>query len=125
MFNTLAEEKLKQNRAYLNKTLDNISELQYNWNNNCAEPFSKKLVERVRAVANRISFDIDIFPTGRNSIQMEIIENGFYLEIEFFENGKTSEFFMDDEHGIILLDENVIKDSDITDEHINCMFIKG
>ena len=46
-------------------------------------------------------------------------------QIEFYENGKTSEFFMDDEHGIILLDENVIKDSVITDEHINCMFIKG
>ena len=125
MFNTLTEEMLKQNRTYLNKALDNISKLQYDWNNNCAKPFSKELVERVRTVANRISFDADIFPTGRNSIQMEISENGFYLEFEFFENGKTSEFFMDDEHAIILLDENDIKDSDITHKHINCMFIKG
>ena len=125
MFNRLEEESLKRNRNYLNKALDNILKLQYNWNNNCAEPFSKELVERVRNVANRISFDVDIFPTGRNSIQMEIAENGFYLEIEFFKKGKTSEFFMDDEHGIILLDENVNTDSDNTDEHINCMFIKG
>ena len=61
MFNRLEEESLKRNRNYLNKALDNILKLQYNWNNNCAEPFSKELVERVRNVANRISFDVDIF----------------------------------------------------------------
>jgi hypothetical protein len=80
----LLEEKQKMRNLEI---LKGISELEYNWNNNEAEPFSPNLLSYCRNIINEIVHQPDIFPTGRKSIQMEYEkDNGEYLELEIFEN---------------------------------------
>lgn len=119
----MPDKILQRNRADMNKALDIISELKYNWNQYGAEPFSKELIERVRTVANRISYWADIFPTGRNSIQLEINDLVYY-EVEFFENGDTVECCINEDIDYVLFLRKV-QDTEITDEHIEDMLWKG
>ena len=119
----MPDKFLQRNRADMNKALDIISELKYNWNQYGAEPFSKELIERVRTVANRISYWADIFPTGRNSIQLEINDLVYY-EVEFFENGDTIEWCINEDIDFVLFLRKV-QDTEITDEHIKNAFVKG
>lgn len=119
----MPDKFLQRNRADMNKALDIISELKYNWNQYGAEPFSKELIERVRTVANRISYWADIFPTGRNSIQLEINDLVYY-EVEFFENGDTIEWCINEDIDFVLFLRKV-QDTEITDEHIKNALVKG
>jgi hypothetical protein len=69
------------------KKLDNFLLLESNWNLNGAEKFSKNLIDLTKTVINSISIQPEIFPTGRNSIQLEWEkDNGDYLEFEVFQN---------------------------------------
>lgn len=80
----LLEERKKGKN--LNK-LSMISNLNDNWNGNGAKSFSLDLVAKCSYIINEIIRQPDIFPTGRNSIQMEYEKaNGEYLELEVFED---------------------------------------
>ena len=58
--------------------------------------FSNKLVNRVATILSRLKNQPEVFPTGRNSIQIEFEKsNGDYLEFELFEDGKISKYYSD------------------------------
>ena len=73
--------------------LEEIEELEDDWNGNGASSFSPKLVSMARELVYTLSIQPIILPTGRDSIQMEY-ENacGDYLEFELFENGRLKMF---------------------------------
>ncbi|KYD19306.1 hypothetical protein ABET52_04195 [Saccharococcus caldoxylosilyticus] len=82
-----------------------ISKLDADWNGNGAAPFSSELIAKAFGVINKIIKQPKIFPTARDSIQLEFEnENGDYLEFELFidgvkifilyEDGRESEKFI-------------------------------
>lgn len=67
------------------ETLNRIASLRDNRNQYGAKRFSKELVEYVRTIIDKLGSQPDIFPTARNSIQLEYEKIGdFYLEFEIF-----------------------------------------
>jgi hypothetical protein len=65
--------------------LSTISKLSPNWNGYDAPAFSLSLIDKIKSFLFRLSIQPSIFPTGRNSIQLEYEkENGDYLEFEVF-----------------------------------------
>lgn len=76
------------------KILDEISKLEQNWNQYDADPFSKELIDKVKNIIKNLKYQPDyIFPTARNSIQLEYYnKNNDYLEFEIFENGEIQKF---------------------------------
>jgi hypothetical protein len=66
------------------KRLDEFAELPYDWNDNCAEPFSPDLIKLAKIIIHNLKQIPDVFPTARNSIQMEYEEGEKYLEFEIF-----------------------------------------
>ena len=67
------------------ETLNRIASLSDNWNQYGAKRFSKELVEYARTIIDKLDSQPDIFPTARNSIQLEYEKIGdFYLEFEIF-----------------------------------------
>lgn len=76
----------RQLRSVYNRLRD-FSELEANWDGNGAFKFSAELIENVEKILNQIKYIPEIFPTGRQSIQLEFEKsNGDYLEFEVFEN---------------------------------------
>ena len=75
--------------------------LSEDWNGSGALPFTQELISLVQALILKLNPQPEIFPTGRNSIQLEYErENGDYLEFEIFKdhvncfeilNGKENE----------------------------------
>lgn len=89
-------------------TLHQISELEDNWDNEGAQSFEKDLIKKVVHLVETIRFQPQIFPTARDSIQLEYDKkNGDYLEFEIFKNSAKM-FFCS--HG----GEHYEKDIDIT-----------
>lgn len=79
----LIEERKRRNNLH---QLEEISNLDYNWNGNGASPFSSRLISEATKLFNEMKKQPKIFPTARNSIQFEFEkENGNYLEFEIFE----------------------------------------
>lgn len=75
------------------KCLDEIESLEYNWNGNKATPFSKEFIVETRKIISTLPKQPFIFPTARSSIQLEYEKsNGDYLELEFFEDGRFTQF---------------------------------
>ena len=67
--------------------LENIAELETDWNGYGAEPFSAALVEEIKDIILSLHDQPEIFPTGRNSIQLEYhLPDESYLEFEVFED---------------------------------------
>lgn len=76
------------------KRLIEIEELPQNWNGNRANIFSKTLISTVRRFVESAIVQPNIFPTARDSIQVEYENNrGDYLEFEFFETGRIKKFY--------------------------------
>lgn len=70
-----------------NNALDDILHLEYNWNDNGAQVFSVKLVERCRRIVNQLVAEPFVCPTACGSIQFEYEkDNGDYLEFEIYED---------------------------------------
>lgn len=87
--------KIYSENYQLKKKLNNINTILSfkkfgnNWNGNGAEPFSENLIQKALDFINsaNLKFQPNVFPTGRQSIQLEYEKpNGNYLEIEIFEN---------------------------------------
>lgn len=70
------------------RKIDEISQLEDNWNGYGAEKFSVDFIERVRGIVTQLYFQPDIYPTAENSIQFEYENSkGDYLEFELFDVG--------------------------------------
>lgn len=98
-------EKLNKNRL----SLELYSKFNDNWNNNNALKFEVSHINLVKDLVNKLTYQPSIFPTGRQSIQLEYEKvNNDYLEFEIFNNGTCSFFSeidnMEDE-GFINVDE--------------------
>lgn len=67
--------------------LDSILALPNNWNENGAEKFNQKLVDRCKSLLDILPIQPEIFPTAANSIQFEYEKgNGDYLEFNVCED---------------------------------------
>lgn len=77
--------------------LESIRNLKDGWfNGQIGErnAFSDELVDKVKKIISNLKNQPEVFPTGRDSIQIEFEnENGDYLEFEFYENGKISKYY--------------------------------
>ena len=73
--------------------INEIRELQDDWNGNGARKFSDELIKRVEKIVMGILRQPLIFPTAQDSIQLEYEkDNGDYLEFEIFESKEVKEF---------------------------------
>lgn len=64
-------------------SVDEISKLPENWNENGAPMIDSKVIDEVRDILSSIVAVPSVFPTPRNSIQLEFHEkNNSYLEFE-------------------------------------------
>ena len=65
------------------KKLDEIASLEDNWNDNGANAFDPRLIDKVREIIEQSNIQPDVFPTACNSIQLEYSKkSGMYLEFE-------------------------------------------
>lgn len=67
--------------------LNIIKDLDANWDNYGAQPFSSEFIDLCKKFIIDIHRQPEVFPTARQSIQFEYEkENGEYLELEIFED---------------------------------------
>jgi len=84
------------NEAVINnlKLLDDIGKLDKNWDNYGAPGFKEKesLIRFCKEIVSCLGYNqASIFPTARNSIQLEYEkENGEYLEFEVYDTNMIS-----------------------------------
>lgn len=76
--------------------LDMIEQLEDNWNGEGAAAFSKELVKKVRNIIIQLNLQPEVFPTARDSIQLEYYINNKYLEVEFNEQPECKVFSADE-----------------------------
>ncbi len=70
--------------------LNDISQLEENWNDNGAPSISNNLIERMRGMLLVLPVQPEIFPTARPSVQFEYEkEDGDYLKFELLEDNST------------------------------------
>lgn len=82
------------NLLYSYQKISEIGRLEEDWNGNGASKFSPQLLDSVRDIVKELPRQPGIFPTARESIQLEY-ENGAgdYLEFELFEGGRLKKFY--------------------------------
>lgn len=67
------------------RTLDDIQNLQENWNGYGAKPIPKEIVNLCRDIIMELDYQPDIFPTARRTVQMEYeLDDNSYLEFEIY-----------------------------------------
>lgn len=67
--------------------LNEIGKLPYDWNGYGAKPFSAMLIDKCQGIVNTLTYQPQIYPTGRQSIQFQYeLKDRSYLEFEIFEN---------------------------------------
>lgn len=59
------------------------------WNGYSADPVPKNVVERSVKILSTLQSIPYVFPTGRQSIQFEFSNNGYFCEAEIFEDKIT------------------------------------
>lgn len=62
--------------------LQSFEDLKFNWNDNNAKAFDRKLIKKVSEILYQLKYQPEIFPTASDSIQLEFDNNGNYLEFE-------------------------------------------
>jgi hypothetical protein len=88
---------------------DELANLETNWNGYGALPIPQKCIDDAKAFLNFDSDEWEIFPTGRESIQIEWEENnGEYWEIEIFTD-KVGYLHMKDDEIITQKEYKTIK----------------
>lgn len=73
----------KQKVENIKRILD-FAKLEKNWNNNNADKFDPKLIEKCLLLISNIPLQPKVFPTACNSIQFEYRNENEYLEFEIF-----------------------------------------
>ena len=69
------------------KRLEAFSAFKENWNGYGANSFPKTLIDRIRRLLVVLTIQPEIFPTARDSIQLEYDVGDNHIEIEVFSNG--------------------------------------
>ena len=66
--------------------IDEIAKLEENWNGYGSMPISNNVIRNLKTVLDCLPFEPNLFPTGRNSVQMEYFANidKDGVEIEIF-----------------------------------------
>lgn len=78
-----AKDKLTRNLERLN----DIAKLESDWNGYGAAPSTQALITQARNIITNLTEQPDLFPTGRESIQLEYeLPDKSYLEFEIFED---------------------------------------
>lgn len=85
--------------------LKELSTLEDNWNGYGAPPLTDRVLDNTRTVLSYLHFDPQIFPTGRNSIQLEYGNDKDRIELEIFED--TAQYDIIKNYDYILCDEPV------------------
>ena len=85
-------EDLRDNLDRLNM----IEQLEDNWNGEGASAFSRELVVKVRNIVLKLNLQPEVFPTARDSIQLEHYINKKYLEFEVSEQSRCKVFCADE-----------------------------
>lgn len=68
------------------RTLENIQKLENDWNGYGAESFPTNVISLSRDIVMILDYQPEIFPTGRQTVQMEYeLSDRSYLEIEVYE----------------------------------------
>ncbi|MCD8022174.1 MAG: hypothetical protein LUF30_04120 [Lachnospiraceae bacterium] len=69
------------------KRLEDIQKLEDDWNGYGARAFSSVLIEKCRLIIDELDPQPKIFPTGRQSIQLQYeLDDRSYLEFEIFKD---------------------------------------
>lgn len=66
--------------------LDDISRLKENWNGYGAKSFPADLILKCKNIAAGLNIEMDVYQTGRQSIQFQYDKDGDYLEFEVFQD---------------------------------------
>ena len=74
-------EYLKNRKEIFDK-LEQIMRLKDNWNNNGAKAISKEVYDTTYLLLKHCMYNLEIFPTACDSIQLEYEKDNRYLEIE-------------------------------------------
>ncbi len=81
---------LLQKKEAANKEIDDIAKLQYNWNENGAEPFSDELINKCRNIISNLNIIPKVYPVANNSLQFEYYQkDGSLLEFNIYEDHLT------------------------------------
>lgn len=81
------EENFRRRLQSAYNRVQEFSSLEENWDGNGALPFTDKLIKTVEKILKQIKYSPEVFPTERQSIQLEFEKsNDDYLEFEVFEN---------------------------------------
>lgn len=76
--------------------IDEIGQLQDDWNGNGASSFSEELLSTAKGIVRNTPVQASIFPTARDSIQFEYEnDDDDYLELEVFEDKRVKKFLFD------------------------------
>lgn len=102
-------DKLKSNK----RRLEAFNALDDNWNGYGASPLSSELIQKIEFMIENMEIQPSIFPTGRDSIQLEWRKGADnLLEVEIFENGDVEYFLKKSE----LEQEGSILDDSISEK---------
>ena len=72
-----------------------ISNLKDNWNGNGAAPFTKKLIEKVADIVDKLLIQPEIFPTALGTIQLEFDNSRRdHMELEIGERDEAEIFIV-------------------------------
>lgn len=82
--------------------------LKKNWNGNNADPIDKEVIDHAFKIISLIDVQPEIFPTARNSVQIEYNISNTYVEFEIFSDKIL--YLTDKENN---LKEGIIKESEI------------
>lgn len=88
--------------------LSSLKSLEYNWNDNGANPFKEDLILKSITIIENLQYQPEVFPTARESIQFEFTNKlNEYLELEIFSDYITlyQETLDSEEEIVISIDE--------------------
>ena len=91
----MKEEKEWKQKLY--DRIDSFEKLEENWDGYGGYPLSARVLKRARKFVKNLDYPLQVFPTGRNSVQFETErDNGNYIEFELFGDRMTLFMHHDD-----------------------------
>lgn len=72
------------------RKIDDIANLEYNWNGYNAKPIPKDIIDKTKKILTNLPYQPFLAPTGRETIQIEFeLTDASYLGFEIFKNKIT------------------------------------
>ena len=80
-------------------TIEQIEQLEYNWDGCGALPIPKDIINNLKVLLPKLKYEPDIFPTPNGTVQLEYtIKSNRHLNIEILSNSNMEIFEMFDDH---------------------------